>query len=409
MTKTVRSLSFRYLRLLSGFIALLLILPLASQTLPDTLSPAAEVSLITVYPGNELYSTFGHSAIRIQDYPQRLDRIYNYGTFDFDEPGFYVKFCRGKLDYKLAAYSYRFAQMIYEDERRPIISQTLDLNEAMKQDIYRFLEWNYLPENRGYRYDFFFDNCATRIRDVFENTLKDSLQLFYNDTRQLTFRNYIDIYLVNQPFSDYGIDLALGAKTDRIADPKEVLFLPDYLFESFAKARISHSGSERPLVSSTDTLFWIDGVQNPPLPTAFPWVHLITWGLFFIALAKTIIDWQANSTALAFRRILDYPLFGLAGLVGLLIVFLWFFTDHQTTPINWNIAWAWPVHFLVFLPGLFKSPPKWVRNYLMLAAGVALVLVIAWVWIPQKLHSATLPLVLTLMIRSFAISKSKSQ
>ncbi len=408
MTKTVRSLSSRYFRLLYGFISLLLISPLLSQTLPDTLSPAAEVSLITVYPGNELYSTFGHSAIRIQDYPQRLDRIYNYGTFDFDEPGFYIKFCRGKLDYKLAAYSYRFAQMIYEDERRPIISQTLDLSAAMKQNIYQFLEWNYLPENRGYRYDFFFDNCATRIRDVFENTLKDSLQLFYNDTRQLTFRNYIDIYLVNQPFSDYGIDLALGAKTDRIADPKEVLFLPDYLFESFAGARISHSGSERPLVSSTDTLFWIDGAQNPPLPAAFPWVHLITWSLFLIVLAKTIVDWRANKTASAFRRAIDYPLFGLAGLVGLLIVFLWFFTDHQTTPNNWNIAWAWPMHLLVFLPGLFKSPPKWTQVYLTLAAGVVLVLVIAWLWIPQKLHSATLPLALALMIRSFAIGRNKA-
>lgn len=392
---------------LSSLLSLVLALPAGAQT-GMTLSENARVSLLTIYPGNELYSTFGHSAIRIVDPAVKLDRIYNYGTFSFDEPGFYIKFCRGKLDYQLAAYSYNWAEAEYTQDQRPIIEQKLRLTPAMRQAVFQFLEWNHLPENRRYRYDFFFDNCATRIRDVFENTLGDSLALYYDDSRQMTFRDYIDLYLVNLPISDYGIDLGLGAKTDRRATAREALFLPDYLYEAFAGATITVGGETLPLVSATDTLLWFEGRQTPPARDTLPWADIILWGVLGVSAVITVHAFRGNGNTGArssrdstlLNRWLDYPLFGLTGLVGWLIVFLWFFTDHTSTPNNWNILWAWPSHLFIFLaPSLLKRHPGG-RIYFAVCAGVMLLTLLGWPLWPQRLNTATIPLVLALGVRS---------
>ena len=379
-------------------LSFLLTLSAGAQT-GMTLSENARVSLLTIYPGNELYSTFGHSAIRIVDPAYKLDRIYNYGTFSFEEPGFYIKFCRGKLDYQLAAYSYSWAEAEYTQDQRPIIEQKLRLTPAMRQAVFQFLEWNYLPDNRRYRYDFFFDNCATRIRDVFENTLGDSLALYYNDSRQMTFRDYIDLYLVNLPFSDYGIDLGLGAKTDRLATAREALFLPDYLYEAFGGATITIGGETLPLVSATDTLLWFEGRQTPPTRDTLPWADIVLWGVLGVSAVVTLRNRSSRDSTLL-NRWLDYPLFGLTGLVGWLIVFLWFFTDHTSTPNNWNILWAWPTHLFIFLaPSLLKRYPGG-RIYFAVCAGVMLLTLLGWPLWPQRFNTATIPLVLALMVRS---------
>ena len=359
-----------------------------------SISDSAEIMLLTIYPGNELYSTFGHSAIRVLDKSQRMDRIYNYGTFSFAEPGFYLKFTRGQLDYILSAYPYKYAHQMYVDEKRPIIAQVLNLSPEMKQVVFKFLEWNYLPENRRYRYDFFFDNCATRIRDIFENTLKDSIHLYYNNEREFTFRNYIDIYLVNHPFSDYGIDLSLGEETDRIATGREALFLPDYLFESFAGSSIRHNGIMEPLVARTDTLLWFDGAKNPPVATAFPWAGIIIWTIFLLAL---FVTWQEFQDKQQMAKWLDRFLFSLAGFIGLLVVFLWFFTDHKVTPDNWNLAWAWPTHLIFLIPSILKKIPK---HYFAAYTGMVLVVLLGWGFLPQSLHTATIPMLLSLGLRS---------
>jgi len=380
---------------------MMILLTLAAQTIlaqrPGRLSEQAVISLLTISPGTELYTTFGHSAFRVVDPAINLDRIYNYGTFDFDEPGFYLKFCQGKLDYKLSAYRYIWAQNMYIEEERAIIEQRLNLTPEMRDFMFEFLEWNHLPQNRYYHYDFFFDNCATRIRDVFERTLGDDVQLFFNENRRLTFRQYIDQYLKALPFSDYGIDLALGAKTDRVATAREALFLPDYLFESIAGGKIRIDGQWQPLVAQTDTLHFPPRAANPE--TSLPWMNIILWIIFLITMFLTFRQFQSGKERRTPVRWLDYLLFGVTGLIGVIIALLWFATEHSTTVDNWNLLWAWPPN--LFIAGLlpFFRKFRWLKGYFAVYAGFLVITLAGWAFWPQDLHEANIPLILALGLR----------
>lgn len=370
----------------------------AQPQLPAQLSPRAQISLLTITPGRELYSTFGHSAIRIVDPPYQLDRIYNYGTFDFEEPGFYFKFTRGLLDYALSAYSYSFAEYQYMEERRGIIQQTLTLTPEMKQALYSFLEWNYRPENRRYRYDFFFDNCATRIRDVFEKTLGENLHWYLNPDRRLSFRRYIDPYLVGHPLTHFGMDLGLGARADRIASAREAMFLPDYLYESFAGATITIAGQTLPFIARTDTLLWFPGADN--IPSALPWSDILLWGLFLLAGLLTYRAVRSCKHSSPQKPWFDAILFGLAGLAGVMILFLWFGTDHKVTPDNWNLLWAWPLHLVAALLLISRRKRRWPGWYFAIYALIMVIVLARWPFWPQEFHPATFPLALALTVRS---------
>ncbi len=381
-------------RILLSWLFWLLLFQVAPAQLLSSLSDDAKISMLTIYPGDALYSTFGHSAIRIFDPRQRLDRIYNYGTFSFEEPWFYLKFARGQLDYQLAAYPYRYAEMDYRRERRSVVEQVLRLTPEMKEAIYRFLEINYLPQNRRYRYDFFFDNCATRIRDVFEKVLDDSLRLYLNPTRHLTFRQYLDIYLVSHPFSDFGIDLGLGARADRLATSRQAMFLPDFLYESFDQATIRINGRWQPLVAKRDTLLWYDEPQR--MEKAFPLPAVIFWSLLLIIVAVT---WLEQGTGKLLRWI-DGLFFSLVGLLGVVIALLWFATDHKVTSDNWNLLWALPTHLIFGIMILLDKKPAWSRIYYMLSVAIMAFLLVGWQWIPQEFHPAIIPFILILGWRS---------
>ena len=144
---------------------LLLLVPALAHA-QQPLGIEATASLLTCGPGNEFYTTFGHSAIRITDPEQGIDYVYNYGTFDFDTPHFYWKFMRGQLDYKLARTTYNRFMQEYASEGRAVWEQPLCFESQQVDNLYILLETNLLPEYRYYRYDFFRDNCATRVRDV---------------------------------------------------------------------------------------------------------------------------------------------------------------------------------------------------------------------------------------------------
>ncbi|RMF56242.1 MAG: DUF4105 domain-containing protein, partial [Calditrichaeota bacterium] len=359
--------------------------------LPRNLSPQSRISLLTISPGDELYSTFGHSAIRIVDPVYHMDRVYNYGTFSFDEPWFYLKFARGQLDYQLSAYPYGYADMVYRQEKRSVVEQILGLTLKQRNDVYHFLEINYLPENRKYRYDFFFDNCATRIRDVFKTVLGDSLEYFLNPTRKLTFRQYLDLYLKNHPFSDFGIDLGLGARADRIASPWEAMFLPDFLYESFDKATIVINGEKKPLVVKRNTLLWYDVPERKQ--KALPYPSIIFWMLLVFTLLLSLGNYRGIQFVRKLEKILDTLLYSSIGLLGILILLLWFATDHKVTPENWNLLWSWPTHILLIWMYRLHQRPRWVSTYFLVNTLIMGLVLLGWSWIPQMYHPAVLPII----------------
>ena len=352
-----------------------------------------QISLITCDPGEELYSTFGHSAVRVLDTESGRDLVFNYGTFDFNTPFFYVKFTRGTLDYQLALTT--FDQFLYEYNyfKRSVREQVLDLNPEQTAAIIDFLRTNYEPENRKYRYDFFYDNCSTRIRNLLETVFGENLKWNEPEASDAkTFRNLIDEYVYPLPWSDLGIDLALGAVIDQHATEREKLFLPDYLSAAFGRASIVGDGPSRPLVHEENIIYDFpdrEGNINFLLSPYFLfWMLAILFGSF------TFIGFKRKRLFLG----LDIALLGAMGILGILVVYLWFFTAHSQTKSNWNLLWAFPLH-LVAVYGLLKGK-TWIRNYLLAALILADLALVFWIFGIQSFHPSILPLLLALILRT---------
>lgn len=363
-----------------------------SQTLQ--LSSQAEVSVITCGPGyDELYATFGHSAFRVLDIPNKIDRVYNYGTFNFDTPNFYTKFAQGKLLYELRAYNFGNFLRSYHDEDRWVKGQVLDLEPSEVQLVFDFLENNAKPENRSYKYDFFYDNCSTKLYDVLETVLGDKIVFQNNfDQHDYTHRDLIQLYLANHPWGDFGIDLALGSVIDDKATAKEYMFLPDFVFEAFTKIQIKKDDVEKPIVKRTEEILLDqEVVVEKTIFTPFVFFSLIA----IIIIIITYFDykkWKRN-------RIVDLLLFLVTGLAGVLIVLLWFATDHSATANNFNIFWAFfPNLIIAYI--LFKNKAKiWLKNYMMLLLVLLDILVLLWIFKVQIFSIALLPILIALYVR----------
>lgn len=359
--------------------------------LPINLSNNARASLITCGPGEDLYSIFGHTAIRINDPVTGVDRVYNYGTFDFDTPNFYLKFAQGKLRYMLSVSTMQDFMVEYQIEGRYVKEQYLDLDRNQIQDLYNKLESNALPQNKYYLYDFFYDNCSTRPRDMLENI--HGIKIHWGHTHtpvKSTFRDMIGEYLHNMPWAKFGIDLALGLPTDKIPSERERMFLPEKLFRAAAGADIIENGLGAPLVQKEVPVLaqrYVSGPLSFFTPSHLAWIlfTLVALFTFFGKFGKGI--W------------LDRILFSAVGLLGIAIALLWFATDHQATKWNLNLLWALPTH-LVFVWLRQNKTKTW---YFLLTAMLGLAMLIFWPAIPQQFNSAVAPLILTLALRSWTI------
>ncbi len=391
---------FNYkLRLILCFYVVLL-----SAAQAQTLSPQAQISLITCSPGDELYSMYGHSAIRVADPLLGVDYVFNYGTFDFDTPNFYGKFVRGKLNYQLSAANFPDFLASYQYHNRSVYEQVLNLTPSQKSGVLRFLQTNYQPENREYLYDFFFDNCATRIRDVFKNILRDSLQFDNQVARKnQSFRQIVGMYQNPFPWADFGVDLAMGVPSDRKAKAPEYMFIPDYLADGFAKATVQTSGGQKPFARPVTTLFQANQPVNLP-DSVFSPLYLC-WFLFGLGLLYT--GWQYTRKRRGYM--VDSILFGLIGILGAVLLFLTTGTDHKAFAKNLNLLWAIPLHLPVAFLLLRKKKSPFLKTYFLFTAVLMVVLVLAWRWLPQEYHPAFLPIVLLLAVRAGYIYLTQRQ
>jgi len=359
-----------------------------------SLSPDATISVITCGPWQgELYSAFGHNALRVFDPQQQINEAYNYGVFDFDQPNFYLNFTRGYLYYQLAVWDYQRFASSYIYENRFIHEQVLNLTPDQKQKVYDFLQWNALPENKDYRYDYFYNNCATRIRDVFVNVFKDSVVFdgSYVET-DYTIRELTDLYLTHQPWGDLGIDICLGLPMDKVADPYEYMFLPDYIESGFDHATIYQNGEYVPLVKSKNIVY---ESRDEDLPGGLPHPLLVFSVLAVAVAAISVYDLRRKKAT----TWLDIALFGISGAIGLLLLILWAFTDHQAAARNLNLLWAVPTHLVAVFT--LRRNSKITRMYFLATAILCLLLLLCWNILPQMLHYSLIPVVIALGIRAF--------
>ena len=362
------------------------------------LSPAKaqfwEVSLLTADPGTELYSSFGHSAIRMREIgPDGRDLVFNFGTFDFDTPNFYGKFATGKLNYMLSLAPYDRFIIEYDYYKRGLREQVLDLNQEQKDFLLQHLDAQYDPARRFYKYDFFYNNCATKIRDAFEIAMGEQLVWSDSIAEEKTFRNLIDEFVLPLPWADFGIDLALGAVIDRPATELEKQFLPTYMEQAFANATIFENGVSRPLVKQSRVLLEYpkeDAQQSLFNPTVVFWLIAVVFA------ALTLYGFKKGKL----MKGLDVAFFGILGILGLVVAFLWFFTDHSATALNWNILWAFPGH-LVLVWGLVARPnAAWIPSYLLFVLGITVVVLLLWMFGVQSFSPALVPILLLLLLRA---------
>lgn len=400
-------------KILFFFLGCLLLFPLRGQT---RLSDQAEISLLTSAPyDEEVFTVYGHAALRIYDPKQNLDIIFNYGLFDFAKPHFIYRFAKGETDYKLGAADFAAYVVEYQMRGSDITEQVLALRPAEKERLWNALLENYRPENRTYRYNFFFDNCATRPAVLIEKTLDGPVD--YNEPYPArTFRELINYCTRNHPWLTFGCDLALGSPTDRLATPHEMMFLPSYLKAAFAKATVlDRDGTKRKLVKEIRLIGAnSEAVENDGKETGEGeegyetageteniWsvvftpltVSLLFFGIVFVI---TYIEWRRRT----YYRIVDGLLFFLAGAGGAILFFLSFISVHPCTWPNWNLIWLQPLDLVAVILFSVKKLKKAAFYYHFINFAALTAMLLGWPWIPQHLNIAFIPLVASVWLRS---------
>lgn len=367
------------------------------QAVPPATEDSIRFSLLTCGAGEEIYSLFGHTAIRYENFTRGIDAVFNYGIFSFNTPNFILRFTLGETDYQLGVTSYKQFAYEYTWTGRDVWQQTLNLNAEEKKKLLALLEENYLPQNRIYRYNFFYDNCATRPRDQIERAVQGTLEYADDMTSfqtGISFRDIVHQYTIGHSWARFGIDLCLGSQADKDITRRQMMFAPFYLKDFLAKAQLKNAqGMERPLVSSEDHI-----IQSPqqtsteetpsPLQTAFLLFTIVT-----IATAYGI-----------YRRkslwLLDLLLFLAAGVAGCILAFLASFSQHPAVSPNYLLFLFHPLHLLC-LPWMIKRVRKKEKSIYMWANIIVLTFfILLWGIIPQEFNLAILPLALSLWIRS---------
>ena len=353
----------------------------------------AEISLVTCYPGSRNYELYGHTMIRVQIEGQ--DLLFNYGIFNFKQSGFIYRFVKGDCDYSLAAYPMQYLTQGYED--RKIVEQVLDLDDAQKVDIISFLWNNVQPENAVYRYGWAYNNCATKPRDIIENAVGGSLEYGKPKRGEATFRSIMAHFDKNYPWQQFGIDMVLGYDLDHKLDYREQMFSPIILMEAMAGATQERDGKRIPVVKATNILVegGDEGAVLGPTPMVLTPMFVLTL-LLVIVLALTIKERLSKRH----YRWLDSVVFGVYGLVGVLVAFLTFVSSHYGTSSNLHIVW---LHPLLLLPAIME----WIKRMRPLVAIIhvvnALLIVLlaaGWYWLPQSGNMALVPMAGISLIRS---------
>jgi hypothetical protein len=371
------------------------------QLTAQNLSEKASVSVITCGPGSELYAAFGHSAFRVFDPELGIDKCYNYGTFDFNAPHFYANFAKGNLIYFLSVSNFgRFLQ-VYQYENRWVKNQLLNLNPAEVQAMFNYLENNATLENRAYRYDFFYDNCSTKIEEVVTAVLKNKVTFSNNHiSTTKTHRDLIADYTQDFKWGKFGIDLALGSVIDDEATKNDYKFLPDYIFEAFNHATITRNNKTQPLVINTIPILAEKTVAKPtevfsPLNV----LAIISLLIIFI----TYKNYQNNTKG----KWLDFIIYFSTGAIGIVVLLLWFATAHTATYKNLNFLWAFAPNIVVAFYLLKTNLPTWVKLYNWLLIVLLVILAVVWILKIQVFNVALIPLLIALVIR-YLFLRSKS-
>lgn len=372
-------------------------------------SDSAVVSLITCSPGEEVYSKFGHTALRINDKRNNIDIVFNYGMFSFETENFYFKFIKGETDYQLGVYETAYFLPEYKQRNSMVWEQTLNLTINEKQRLINSLLDNYKAENRIYRYNFVFDNCATRPRDKILSSL-DGYVKFDTDNDAKTFRQWIGAYVGTDTWLKFGIDLVFGIEADIPATEGESMFLPEVLMNEFQTAQIKYRNNQiRKLISDKKVLVSKDESKVKDDETYWLFKPLSIAGILLL-IGAAITLWDANR-----RRHLkwfDTFLLVSTGLAGCILFFLMIFSSHPLVKFNLNLLWLNPLNIVV--GGLIWIKSTQLRRilffYEMFNIAMYAAALFAFALSIQMFNITCFPIIVLLILRNtswFAYTKRK--
>ncbi len=349
-----------------------------------------KVSLLTFYPGDEIFEVFGHTEILLTD--STGDYYVNYGVFDFNSPNFLGRYIKGETDYMCALMPPELDGGLKPG--RKVVRQVLDLSPEEAQSVWDLLVENLQPANREYRYRHFSDNCSTRPRDILEEALNEELD--YSRCDYIvgnTLRQVMSYYTRNYPWEQFGIDLALGAACDTIIDARTHTFVPLFLMHALAGVQVD----DKPLVKDTSVVRpgADEGIVMPPTP----W-YLTPMAMAVLVLVLTLLVTVRDYRHRRVSRWYDTLLFSIAGMAGCVIFFVEFISTHEAVMPNYNILWLHPLLLLLAILPWIKSAHSLLRWSHII--NVALIATTAVVWMSgmQVPNAAFLPLATSLLLRS---------
>jgi len=361
------------------------------QAAPPILSGKAKVSLLTCGQGKALYEAFGHSAIRVYDPSQGLDVVFNYGVFDFKQENFYANFAKGNMLYMLGLSQTDDFLFAYRNYGRSVREQVLNLDSSERVSVFRFLDNNLQAENRNYLYNYFRNNCSTKIPEMLDSALGNRIVWRHSDINgKASYRSLIYDYTVFNAWGRLGIDLGLGAVIDQSIGGKELNFLPIELEKSIVRASIRREMTDFPLVIETKTLF-----EPAVFFAADPFISSPVF-LFTILLLTICLSWYySEKSSLPFRIFRTIVLVG-TGALGLVELCIWLFTNHIDAAWNFNLLWANPLWLAIGFGSLIwekrlYSTFRFMRFYFP-------ILLALWFFLPQTLNTDLIPLVIALFV-----------
>lgn len=316
-----------------------------------------DVSLITFGPGLEVWERFGHNAILINDRTTKTSRLYNYGIFDFDQKDFFLNFARGRMTYRMAVGDANEELPYYVEEGRWIVQQELALTDAQKAKLAAFLDWNVRPENQQYRYNYFEANCSTKTRDALDMAADGAIHAqTISPSRGFTYRMDVLRLMRPEPLLMIGMDAGLGPYADRRLTYWDESFLPTEFMRHMREVFVVDptTGERHPLVARETRLNDSHIPEPSETPPNWLWGALavgIALALLILALARAHANALARATFATLGVIIDLVL----GLGGLVLLGLWFLTEHTSAWRNENLFLLDPLCLLLI--------PVWIGAY----------------------------------------------
>lgn len=357
------------------------------------------------WPG-AVYAVYGHTAIFVRDDSTGIDAVFNYGYFDTSKPNFLYHYVKGETDYILGVVPLDTFLQEYREKGVEVVGQELNLSPQEKQNLWEALYVNSLPENRGYRYNNFYDNCVTRPRDLIEKYMEGTIQ-YPEDKKTETFRDLIHKCVNPYPWMKFGIDLIIGSDADKPISLREKMFLPVYLMNALDETTVIKNDSVAyPIIRDKKievekVVFkygcreW--GIHSPSL-MAFV-LLFITVLVSIVQYIKSIVQYiKWNKTRLP--RIYDTILFAIYGAGGVVVFFLIFFSEHPATSPNWNFVWLNIFAFIAAVLFWVKPMKNIVNIYHFINFALLTLFLLFWWLIPQQFSVASILFSMSLWVRS---------